>query len=119
MSDLWRGTTPDPVNISDTFSQRKLTDALQHLKLGKAPGADSIYPVLKIHAGAALKSWLCDFLSSCFLFALTQKFSKSEEEHFKLQFESRYSLWGIQRVINQYLCSVSLTRSWRGLSMLV
>ena len=36
-----------------------------HLKPGKAPGPDSICPKLILHAGAALKSWLRDFLSSC------------------------------------------------------
>ena len=65
MSDLWRATTPNAVNISDTFSQREFTAALQHLKPGKAPGPDSICPELILHAGAALKSWLHDFLSSC------------------------------------------------------
>ena len=39
VSDLWRATTPD--------------------------GADSICPELILHAGAALKSWLRDFISSC------------------------------------------------------
>ena len=65
MSDLWRATTPDAVNISDNFSQREFTAALQHLKPGKAPGPDSICPELILHAGAALKSWLRDFFSSC------------------------------------------------------
>ena len=65
VSDLWRTTTPDPVNISDNFSHREFTAALQHLKPGKAPGPDSICPKLILHAGAALKSWLRDFLSSC------------------------------------------------------
>ena len=65
VSDLWRATTPDAVNTSDTFSQREFSAALQHLKPGKAPGPDSICPELIIHAGAALKSWLRDFLSSC------------------------------------------------------
>ena len=65
VSDLWRATTPDAVNISDNFSQRKFAAALQHLKPGKAPGPDSICPELILHAGAALKSWLRDFLSSC------------------------------------------------------
>ena len=37
VSDLWRATTPDAVNISDNFSQREFTAALQHLKPGKAP----------------------------------------------------------------------------------
>ena len=65
VSDLWRATTPDPVNISETFSQREFTAALQHLKPGKAPRPHSICPELILHAGAALKSWLRDFLSSC------------------------------------------------------
>ena len=65
MSDLWRATTLDPINISDTFSHREFTAALQHLKPGKAPGPDSICPELVIHVEAALKSWLRDFLSSC------------------------------------------------------
>ena len=65
VSDRWRATIPDAVNISDNFTQREFTAGLQHLKPGKAPGPDSICPELILHAGAALKSWLCDFLSSC------------------------------------------------------
>ena len=65
VSDLWRATTPDAVNISDNFSQTEFAAALQHLKPGKAPGHDSICPELILHAGAALKSWLRDFLFSC------------------------------------------------------
>ena len=42
VSDLWMATTPDAVNISDNFSQRKFTAAVQHLKPSKAPGPDSI-----------------------------------------------------------------------------
>ena len=64
MSDLWRATTPDAVNISDNFSQREFAAALQHLKPGKAPGPDSICPELILHAGAVLRSWLRDFLCS-------------------------------------------------------
>ena len=64
-SDLWRATTPDAVNISDIFSQTEFTAALEHLKPTKAPGPDSICPELIIHAGAALKSWLRDYLSFC------------------------------------------------------
>ena len=35
------------------------------VKPGKAQGPDSIFPELIVHAKAALKSWLRDFLSSC------------------------------------------------------
>ena len=38
---------------------------LAYLKPGKAPGPDSICSELILHAEAALKSWLHDFLSSC------------------------------------------------------
>ena len=65
VSDLWRATIPDPLNISDKFSQREFAAPLQHLKPGKAPGPDSICSELIIHAGAALKLWLHDFLFSC------------------------------------------------------
>ena len=65
VSNLCRATTPDAVNISDNFSQREFTAALQHLKPDKASGSDSIFSELILHAGAALKSWLRDFLSSC------------------------------------------------------
>ena len=65
VSNLWRATTPDAVNISDNFSQREFAAVLQHLKPGKAPGPDSIFPELILHAGTALKSWLRDFLSFC------------------------------------------------------
>ena len=65
VSDIWRATTPDAVNISDNFSQREFAGALQHLKPGKAPGPDSICSELILHAIAALKSWLRDFLSTC------------------------------------------------------
>ena len=61
----WSATTPDQKNISDTFSQNEFTAGLQHLKPAKISGSDSICPELIIHAEAALKSWLCDFLSSC------------------------------------------------------
>ena len=65
VSDLWRATTPDAVNISDSFLKKKFAAALQDLIPSKAPGPDSICPELTLHAGAALMSWLRDFFSSC------------------------------------------------------
>ena len=62
---LWRATASNPVNISGNFTSREFAVALQHLKPGKDPGTDSICPKLIIHAGAAIKSSLCGFLSSC------------------------------------------------------
>ena len=60
VSDLWRTTRPDPINISEDFSDKKFTAALQHLKPDKAPGPD-IFLQFIIHTGAALKFWLRDF----------------------------------------------------------
>ena len=113
VSDLWRATTPDAVNIFDNFSQREFAAALQHLKPGKAPEPDSICPELILHAGAALKSWLRDFLSSC-LHRL--KIPKIWRRALVVAIQNQESPWGTQSVINRYLCSVSPTRSSRGLS---
>ena len=113
VSDLWRATTPDAVNISDNFSQREFAATLQYLKPGKAPGPDSICPELILYAGAALKSWLRD---SFFPVCADSKFPTSGEEHLWSRSQNKEIPWGIQRVIDQYLCSVSPTRSSRGLS---
>ena len=58
LSDHWRATAPDAVNISGDFSPREFGAALHHLKPSKALGPDSIFPELLIHAGPGLKSWL-------------------------------------------------------------
>ena len=104
MSDLWRTTTPDAINISDNFSQREFAAALQHLKLGKAPGPDSICPELILHAGSALKSWLPDFLTSC-LHRL--KIPKIWRRALVVAIPKPGKPMGTQRVIDRYLCSVS------------
>ena len=115
MSDLWRATTPDAVNISDNFLQRKFVVALQHLKSGKASGSDSICPELILHAGAVLKSWLCDFLSSCLRRLKIPKIWRRALV-VAIPKPGKQSPWGTQRVIDRYFCSVSPTRSSRGLS---
>ena len=61
------------MNISESFTSQEFAAALKHLKPGKAPGPDSICPELITHAGAALKSWLCGFLSSCLRHLKTPK----------------------------------------------
>ena len=64
LSDLWRATAPDAVNIYGDFSPREFVATLHHLKPSKSPGPDSICPELVIHAGPGLKFWLRGFLSS-------------------------------------------------------
>ena len=105
VSDLWRATTPDAVNNSDNFSQREFFAALQHLKPGKALRPDYICSELILHAGAALKSWLRDFLSSCLCRLKIPKIWR------RAQSENQESLWGTQRVIDQYLYSVLIQDS--------
>ena len=110
VSDLWRAITPDAVNISDNFSQRKFAAALQHLKLGKAPGpVDSICSELILYARAALKSWILPVCAD-------SKFPRSGEERLWSRSQNQESPWGTQRVIDRYLCSVSPTKSSRSLS---
>ena len=60
-SYLWRATPTSPVNISESFISQEFAAAFKHLKPGKA----LVLPELITHAGAALNSWLCGFLSSC------------------------------------------------------
>ena len=112
-TDLWRATTPDAVNISDNFSQREFAAALQHLKPDKTPGLDSICSELILHAGAALKSWLRDFLSSCLR---RLKIPKIWRRALVVAIPKPKKPVRDQRVIERYLCSVSPTRSSRGLS---
>ena len=49
VSDLWRTTTPDAVNISDNFSQREFAAALQQVKLRVLiPSTPSLYSMLEL-----------------------------------------------------------------------
>ena len=56
LSNLWRATAPDAVNISGDISPRGFAGALYHLKPGKVPSPDSICQELLIHSGIGLKS---------------------------------------------------------------
>ena len=113
VSDLWKATTPDPVTMSGSFLQREFAAAFQHLKLFTARGPDSICPELILYAGATLKSWLRHFLSSCFR---RLKISKIWRRALVVAIPKSTNPVGTQRVIDQYFCSMSFTRSSRGLS---
>ena len=65
MPHVWRAPPTSPVNISKSFTSQEFAASLKHLKSRKAPDPDSIFPELITLAGAALKSWLCGFFSSC------------------------------------------------------
>jgi len=60
-----RFPTPECHSISQPFRPDEFPAALRHLKPGKSPGLDSIFPEFLLHAGSALRSWFCDFLNSC------------------------------------------------------
>ena len=76
LSDLCRATSPVTVNISRDFSPREFAAPLHHLKLGKAPGPDSICQQHLIHAGPDVKfGYVASFLASC----ANSKFQKSGE----------------------------------------
>jgi len=62
---LWKiPTPPESHSISEPFRPEELAASLRCLKPGKSPGLDSIFPEFILH-GLGLKSWFCDFLSSC------------------------------------------------------
>jgi len=65
LSDLWKIPTPKGHSISEPFRPEKLAAALRRLKPGKSPRLDTTFPEFILHTGSALKSWFCDFLSSC------------------------------------------------------
>jgi len=65
LSDRWKIPTPEGHSISERFRPEELAAVLRRLKPGKSPVLDSIFPESILRAGSALKSWFCDFLSSC------------------------------------------------------
>jgi len=65
LSDLRKIPTPEGYSISEPFRPEELASALRRLKPGKSPGSDAIFSEFILHAGLALKSWFCNFLSSC------------------------------------------------------
>ena len=71
VSDLWRATPTGPGNISESFTCQEFAAALKHLKPGKAPGPDSIYPELH-----PIPRCVAFFLPAC----ATSKIQKSGEE---------------------------------------
>ena len=66
LSDPWKVPTPEGNSISGPFTPEELSAALRPLKPGKSPGLDSLFRSLySTLGGSALKSWFCDFLTSC------------------------------------------------------
>ena len=64
LSDRWKISTPEGHIISEPFRPEEFVAAFRRLTPGTSPGLDSIFPEFILHAGSALKSWFCDFLTS-------------------------------------------------------
>ena len=116
LSDLRKVSTPEGHNISDPFRPEVLAAALRHLKLGKSPGLDSAFPEFILHTGSALKSWFCDFLTSCMRQC---KIPKIWRRALTMRSLSQKSHWRTQRATVAFLCCVSSLKSSRGSSTLV
>ena len=65
LSDQWKVSTPEGNSIYGFFMPVELAAALKHLDPGKSPSFGTIFTEFIFHAGSALKSWLCDILTSC------------------------------------------------------
>jgi len=64
LSDLWKVPASEGINMSGPFMPEELDAVLKHLEPGKSPDLESIFLEFVLHARSALKSWLCDFLTS-------------------------------------------------------
>jgi len=64
--------------VTVSLNPEELAAALRRLKPGNSLGLDSIFPEFMLHAGSALKPWLCD---TSVLACTNSKFQKSGEEH--------------------------------------
>ena len=64
LSDLWKIPPPDGDSTSGPFKPDELSNTLNHLEPGKSLGLNYIFPEFALHAGSALTSWLCGFLTS-------------------------------------------------------
>ena len=90
-------------------SLRHCATALNHLEPGKYPGLDSICPEFKPQAGSALKTLLCNFLTSC-LRQLTVTIPKIWRRALVAAIPKPVKPLVTQRVIALYLYSVPSPR---------
>jgi len=118
LSDLWKIPTPEGRSISEPFRPEELAAGLRRLKPGKSPGLDSIFPEFILHAGPALKSWFCDFLTSCMRQLKIPKIWRRALV-VAIPAWSQKSHWGTQRATVPYLCCVSPLKSLRDSSTLM
>jgi len=110
MSALWKIPTPEGHSISEPFRPEELAAALRRLKPGKSPGLDSIFSEFILLVGSALKSWFCDFISSCMR---QLKIPKIWRRALIVAIPKPEKPLGTQRVIVPYLCCVSPLKSSR------
>jgi len=70
VSDLWKVPTSEGDSILSPFTPEELANTLKHLKSGKSPSLDSIFPEFILHTGSSLEILVVRFLH--FLHAPTQ-----------------------------------------------
>jgi len=92
------------------------TAALRRLKPGKFPALDSIFPEFMLHTWSALKSWFCDFVSSCMR---QLKIPKIWRRALIVVIPKPEKPLGSQRATVSNLCCVSPLKSSRHSSTLV
>jgi len=94
---------------SQPFRSEEFAAAFRCLKPGKSPGLDSILLEFILHARSALKSCLCDFLTSCMHQLKIAKIWRRALVVAILSASQR-SHWRTQRAIVLYLCCASFLK---------
>jgi len=112
LSNQWKIPTPE----GEPFRPEELAAALRRLKPGKSPGLDSIFPEFMLHTGLALKSWFCDFLTSCMR---QLKIPKIWRRALIVSIPKPENPLGTQRATVSCLCCVPLLKSSRNSYILV
>jgi len=114
LSDPWKNPTSDGYSISGPARGACCWPQVPESREISWSGSISLEFIL--HVGSALKSWFCDFLTSC----MRQiKIPKIRRRALILVILSRKSHWKTQRAIVLYFCSVFTSRSSRDSSTLV
>ena len=116
LSDLWKIPTPEGNSTSELIRPKELAATVGCQKPGKSPGLDSIFLEFILHAGSALKSWFCDFLTS---WMRQLKIPRMLRRALIFAIPKPEKPFGTQRVIALYSYCVSPSRSSTESSKLV
>ena len=107
---------PEGDSISGSVTPEEFVNALCHLKPGKSPVLDSIFPEFILHARSALKSWLYSLCTSCMRQLIIPKIWRRA---LIVVIPKPNRPFGAQRVIAIYFSCVSSSRTLKNASSLV